>query len=71
MNQEKASLLEKVEHYERDLQLNVTKSNNASSSSLNEYGNSNGRDHYHGYGNHNDGHTDRQYEFYFEKNVRP
>lgn len=71
VNQEKASLLEKVEHYERDLQLNVTKSNNASSSSLNEYGNSNGRDHYHGYGNHNDGHTDRQYEFYFEKNVRP
>jgi len=69
LNQEKASLLEKVEHYERDLNManNISKSNNASSSSLNEF-KFNNRDSHQSFNNFGE---DKQFEFYFEKNIRP
>lgn len=72
LNQEKANLLEKVEHYERDLQLNVNKVSNK-----NEFGSTNSiretyRDNYNDANyNGNASMMDNDFEFYFEKNIRP
>lgn len=75
LNQEKASLLEKAEHYERDLQLNANKSNNefADSAKLKDFGfNNNVRHSYKSFGNNiKESLADNEFEFYFERNVRP
>ena len=65
---EKSSLLEKVEHYERDLQVNVKKSNDTHRSAM-----SFGSDLGNGHEVLSDFSTnlDNEYEFYYEKNVRP
>lgn len=73
LNQEKASLLEKMEHYERDLQLNVNKSSE-SQESMNEFGLNTARDAYNslrGYNNISENLMDNEFEFYFERNIRP
>ena len=73
LNQEKATLLEKVEHSERDLQVNVSKSNQHVdlSSQLSEFGMNNVREAYKNYSSNGDSMMDREFEFYFEKNIRP
>lgn len=72
LNQEKASLLEKTEHYERDLQINVNKTNHHEeiSSRLNQLGLNNVRESYKQFSN-SGNMMDNEFEFYFERNVRP
>ncbi len=80
LNQEKASLLEKVEHYERDL-VPSTSGYSSSSSSKNNHRMSNGLrndsldsmrgDSFYDLNSSNDGYYNNNYEFYYEKNIRP
>lgn len=59
--QEKANLLEKLEHYEREIQVNVNKDNFAkASTALKEK-----------FIDLDQNFIDRDFEFYFERNVRP
>lgn len=73
LNQEKASLLEKVEHYERDLQLNTNKTNDIhENAKLSDFGFNNVRSSYKNFGNNiKESYADNEFEFYFEKNIRP
>ncbi len=83
LNQEKASLLEKVEHYERDLVPSNTSSGystHSSSSKNNQRISNNLRndslesmrgDSIYELNSSNDGFYNNNYEFYYEKNIRP
>jgi hypothetical protein len=87
LNQEKASLLEKVEHYERDLVPSNPSSgyntHSSSSSIKNNHRISNGLrndsldsmrgDSFYDLNSSNDGfyNNNNSYEFYYEKNIRP
>lgn len=63
LNQEKANLLEKTEHYERDIQVNVQKDGKRVSKSL--------RDNFDELNDVNSkfGNLENEFEFYYEKNV--
>ena len=66
LNQERASLLEKIEHYERDLHPSLGKANDIRTD---EFGMRNVRDDLNN--DSRDTHVDTDFEFYFEKNYRP
>ena len=63
LNQEKASLLEKMEHYERELNISASKINGTSRKSKH-----NGFDHSM---DGSDGFYEKNIEFIYEKNIRP
>ena len=70
LNQEKASLLEKIEHYERELQINLNKTNGASKKSKQQMGfETNGYlDNLDEYSSNS---LEKNFEFYYERNIRP
>ena len=67
LNQEKASLLEKIEHYERELQMNSNKTTNWASKKSKqigfEYGYLDNLDDFNS--------NEKSYDFYYERNIRP
>lgn len=70
LNQEKASLLEKIEHYERELQINLNKTTNGTGKKTKhqQTGFENGFN----IDNLDDLNTlEKNFEFYYERNIRP
>ena len=69
LNQEKASLLEKMEHYERELQIKTTKETSRIGLEKLDERENGYSDVYNdtGYGKI----IDRDFEFYYERNIRP
>lgn len=67
LNQEKASLLEKIEHYERELQMNSNKTTNGTNKKSKQIGFE------HGYLDNLDdfNSNEKSYDFYYERNIRP